>query len=431
MNLGAELQRALAPDQRELLRLAAGQAAAMNLHLFAVGGLPRDLILGRPAGDLDVVVEGDAIELARMLQHNHGGRLIVHPKFGTATWKRDAKGGATAVQAPGAHLDLISARAETYAGPAQLPRVKPGTIQDDLRRRDFTMNAVAIDLDASNFGDTLDPLGGIADIRTGVIRVLHGGSFEDDPTRMFRAVRYEHRLGFHMDRRTLRLVPKARGLIADVSAARIRHELALLLMEDHAGKAIHRLGQLGLLGAAHRALPYGRLVVNRLNSDTRVIADSASPETEDPHTRRWLLWLMDLSAAQIRSVDRRLHFDGRLLGLLLAASSLRRRLRQLTDAPPSKAVRVLDPLPLPAIDAVSRASRSGAPGRALQKYIMDWRHVRPHTTAADLRRLGLVPGPIYAEILTELRAKRLDGVLRDAAEEKAFLDERLRGRKSP
>ncbi len=228
------LKKFLSRQDLALLRLMARTAQTLGMSLYVVGGLPRDVLLDRPSRDLDLVVEGDAVALARSLAAAHGGSVVVHRKFGTASWSREApapRPNKSASVLMSGSFDLVTARSEIYAHPAELPRVSPGTIDDDLRRRDFTINAIAIRLDGAHFGRVLDPLGGVADVRARRVRVLHQRSFVDDPTRIFRAVRYEQRLGFRISRETRELIKAGGRWVGRLSGQRLRHELDLILWE--------------------------------------------------------------------------------------------------------------------------------------------------------------------------------------------------------
>ena len=156
-----------------------------GLPLYIVGGSVRDLVLGHRLNDFDLTLEGNAIALARSLASKHGGTITAHIKFGTANWLLPDH-----LKIDHPTLDLVSARSETYKHPVALPTVKLGSIADDLRRRDFTINAMAIRLDGSHFGELRDDLNGMEDLQNGIIRILYPRSFIDDPTRMYRAVRY-------------------------------------------------------------------------------------------------------------------------------------------------------------------------------------------------------------------------------------------------
>ncbi|MBE3117409.1 MAG: CCA tRNA nucleotidyltransferase, partial [Candidatus Atribacteria bacterium] len=249
------LERTLPPDYLTLLHLVADEAAARGLPLYLVGGFVRDLLLGRSVKDFDLVVEGDAISLAKALAAQHGGRVTVHVRFGTAQWFLPDSD----IHA----LDFISTRSESYKHPAALPTVKPGMLIDDLRRRDFTINTLALRLDGDHFGELRDDLGGLEDLQAGLVRVLHPVSFVDDPTRLFRAVRYELRYGFQIAPETLALIPDARLLINRLSAERVRHELDLILEEENAASMLKRLAELGILAAAHPALEWNKATQTR------------------------------------------------------------------------------------------------------------------------------------------------------------------------
>ena len=210
---------ALPPEQLTLLRLVADEASARGLPVYIVGGFVRDLLLGHPGLDFDIVVVGDAVSLARALAKKHGGKVTAHARFGTATIENREQRVESSEQSNYATrnissrseaewmqyaLDFITARRESYAHPAALPDVTPSTIEDDIRRRDFTISTLALRLDGAHFGELYDLYNGAADIERGLIRVLRPASFLDDPTRMFRAVRYEQRYGFTIAPESLR-----------------------------------------------------------------------------------------------------------------------------------------------------------------------------------------------------------------------------------
>src|SRR5258705_1283537 len=249
MDFTLRLESALSAEHLRLLHFGRDAALQRGLPLYIVGGSVRDLVLGRRLNDFDLTVEGDAIALARALASKHGGGMTAHKKFGTAKWFLPET-----LKMDHDTLDLISARSETYKYPAALPTVKLGSLADDLHRRDFTINALAVRLDGSHFGELRDDLNGMDDLQKGMIRVLHPRSFIDDPTRMYRAVRYEGRYGFKIDEDTLALIPEARPFVEKLSAQRIRHELDLILEESNAVSMLKRLDELDLLSVIHPVL---------------------------------------------------------------------------------------------------------------------------------------------------------------------------------
>ena len=222
-------------------------AYSQRLPVYLVGGFVRDLLLDHPSQDFDLVVEGDAIALAKALAHQYGGRVTSHSRFGTAKWHIDKQemdklhtGKASAEVRSDRFLpsdlpdslDFVSARTEFYTYPTALPTVERGSIKLDLHRRDFTINTLALRLDGHHYGELHDYWGGLSDIRHGMVRVLHSLSFIDDPTRILRAVRFEQRFAFEIERRTRDLLMEGRSLINKVSGDRLRHELDHILSEQ-------------------------------------------------------------------------------------------------------------------------------------------------------------------------------------------------------
>lgn len=421
------LNRGLSISQRELIQCVADESALRGLALYAVGGLPRDLWMGHEVSDLDLVVEGNAIELAGTLAAKYGGSITAHSRFGTAKWDlRGTRFGldcdkdtlASAFRGR-CHLDLISARSEVYHRPAALPRIKLGRISDDLRRRDFTINTLAIRLDEAHFGELRDDFGATKDLQQGIIRVLHSDSFRDDPTRMYRAVRYEQRFGFKIAGDTLALIPPARGLVESLSGPRIRHELDLILDEDRAVSMLTRLGKLGLLKPIHRALPAGQAAIGRVR-----LAAQSPPFPVRNWSRRnaaWLMWLMALSERQILLLGKRLHQGNAIQKELIALVGLSRSLKSIRRGQPSTWVAHLDGQAALTVYVAYLAARRGQRKRMLYRYLAEWRHVRPTMTGHDLHRIGLAPGPEYRRILGRLRDAWLDGLVTSQEEERRFL----------
>ncbi len=408
----------LPQDYLSLLRRVADEAARRSLPLYLVGGFMRDLFLSLPVTDFDLVVEGDAIPLAKALAARHGGRVTAHARFGTAQWFLPDSD----IHA----LDFISTRSEFYKHPAALPTVKPGTLTDDLRRRDFTINTLALRLDGVHFGELRDDLGGLKDLQAGLIRVLHPISFHDDPTRLFRAVRYEQRYGFRIASDTLALIPEARPLITRLSAERVRHELDLGLEEENAAPILKRLKELGILAAVHPALEWNPAIQRRF-----VNGMAAAQTLEHPPSRRmlgWTLWLMDVPVPGLESIEKRLHFESGMRDMLLAASALFAEVDSLAGKKPSQCVAILDEIPLKAIQAVSLGLPAGPARQKLRDYLETWRHVRPKTTGHTLLKRGIPTGPVYQSILRRLRDARLDGEVKTINEEMDLLGKLTRNK---
>jgi tRNA nucleotidyltransferase (CCA-adding enzyme) len=411
-NLAELLKHFIGEDRLQLLYLVAEAAAQRGLPLYVVGGSVRDLVLRRPINDFDLTVEGDAIALARALANAYGGGVTAHAKFGTAKWflPKSLKNNHDT-------LDLISARSETYKQPAALPTVIFGDIADDLRRRDFTINAMALRLDDSHFGELRDDMHGMEDLQKGIVRILHPNSFLDDPTRMYRAVRYAGRYRFKIAEDTLALIPEARALVEKLSPQRIRHELDLILDEPHAVAILKQLDELGLLSCIHPALVnFNRSYLATLKSDDPALQLRDS---------RWALWLMHLTDQEIEFINDRLHFTAELLKTLRSMAVLNANLASLAGLKPSEAVDVLEGYSVKALEVVSVALPEGEIKNTLKRYLSEWWLIKPKTTGYDLKKLGIPPGPRYSEILRRLRAAWLDGEVTTEEEEKSLLNHLL------
>jgi tRNA nucleotidyltransferase (CCA-adding enzyme) len=242
-NLSALIKKNLPEELVALMQRVATLAARRNQHLYLVGGVVRDLLLGVPNLDLDFVVEGDAIGLAKEFAEAVDGKLTVHPMFNTATVKLDKW-----------KVDFAMARTEIYAKPGALPTVKPGTLKTDLFRRDFTINAMAVCLNHEHYGELIDLYGGLDDLKNKLIRVLHEKSFSDDATRIWRAIRYEQRLGFRIEPDTLKLMKRDRKMLKTVGGYRLRHELELVLSEKEPEQILVRADKLGVLKQLYPSL---------------------------------------------------------------------------------------------------------------------------------------------------------------------------------
>jgi tRNA nucleotidyltransferase (CCA-adding enzyme) len=306
-------------------------------------------------------------------------------------------------------------------------------MDDDIRRRDFTINTLAIRLDGSHFGQLRDNLRGMDDLKQGIVRVLHTNSFIDDPTRMYRAVRYAERYGFKIADETLALIPPARPLVEKLSAQRIRHELDLILEEWNAASMLACLADLDLLQPIHPALTFDSSMQERVaNLHTYRGLQHLSPwnitKGEQMHDSDlgWLLWLMSLSQEQVSALNDRLHFTADLLASLFAASMMYAEQSSFVGLKPSKCVERLESYPVNAVEAVGYVAKDPRVKELFDEYISKWRYFKPRTTGDDLKALGIEPGPRYAVILRQLRDVWLDGEVKTEEEEKSLLRDLLK-----
>lgn len=443
-NLASRLESALPAPRLALLKAVAECAHQHHTALYIVGGFVRDMLLERPSLDFDLVVEGDAIELARALAAEYGGRVTSHARFSTAKWHiapirarllasldLDHAEHIQDTDLPGS-LDLISARTEFYTYPTALPTVERGSIKLDLHRRDFTINTLALRLDGHHYGELHDYWGGLNDLRLGLVRVLHSLSFVDDPTRMLRAVRFEQRFDFRIEERTRELMEEARPLMARVSGDRIRHELDHILQEERVCQMLERCAHLNLLQTIHMDLKWDAWLSDQIRSLTQVKPPEAwkvGGMVQDPKFRLhliYVLWFIRLASARARGVIARLKLSRELGDIVLAARGLWRDLPSLENALPSQAVARLDGIPDLALYANYLAHQEEALRQVLNDYVTRWRYITPAIDGHALRARGLPPGPIYRQILAVLRNAWLDGRVESTEEEVALLEQILK-----
>ncbi len=374
----AVLRRLVVPDGAPLVSL--------------VGGAVRDALIGVTHGvDVDLAVEGDAIALARLIGRDLGGRVVAHDRFGTARLEFGH----------GRHIDMVGCRSETYPAPGALPVVVPGTLDDDLARRDFTVNAMAYRLSGPDAGTLVDPHGGRHDLAAACIRALRGGTFTEDPSRVVRALRYAARLGFHLDDDT---AVEARTCLAslDLSASRVGDELRRLLDEESAAAALTLAAALGA--------PWPDDDDARATRLAALAPALAHPGAPSPPT--WALRLGlglrpdAVAGAAVPQWARAIASEARA-GVQLAA-----RVRGEESAS--------------AIDAVLRDTSAAeqvgaviAGADAVATWWAQWRDMTPAIDGSDLVAAGVPPGPAIGRALAAVRRDVLDGLAGDREQQLA------------
>ena len=384
----------------DALRQSAGEA---GWPVYLVGGPLRDALLRRPVRDLDFSVEGDAPALAAALAEKTGARLTTHPRFGTAT-----------VELDGAQLDLVTARREEYPRPGALPVVTAGSMADDLARRDFSINAMAFPISRSESG-LLDPHGGLADLAGGLVRVLHPASFVDDPTRMFRAVRYARRLGFTVEPDTLAGLNQAvsAGALVTVSGDRLRHELERIFAEDRPAEALEAAAELGVLSGIHPAL--GRREV------TGAIRKAGALSAVPPSF--WLAAMSyHLTPGEGESLVQRLNLTKEQSRLVRDTIWLREHEAAVRGAAatPSRLAAALGRIHPEAVAAAAPLTGDPVVSRVLAAHNARLQGDRAGISGDDLLDMGLARGPAVGAVLDQLRDARLDGLVMTPEEERVL-----------
>lgn len=413
------LETVLKPVQRTIFERVQSVSRQQSLPCAVVGGAIRDALLHRDIGDLDFVVEGHAPLLAITLQERYGGSVVQHPRFRTATWLID--------EVP---VDFATARSERYLSPAALPIVEPTTLLDDLRRRDFAINCLAVRLED---GALLDQFGGISDLRERLIRALHPGSFVDDPTRIFRAARYAARLGFSVESHTLNWIQNGLRFLAALSGERIKYEMESIFRESTRVSCLAILGSWGVFKSLSIPMPDAITIHKRLDigENTRLLQpwknhglqDKAIPDSTvegwgaitynqgQLAGSRWINWLP--LESELR--------DG--LVALGALGTINRALFHGTQASEQSAL--LGGFGELAL-RIGWLFDGDASKRIACKTEWDtWRWIKPSVTGDDLKAQGLKPGPAYTRVLNRLRTALIDRQITTRAEELAYLRELL------
>ena len=346
---------------------------------------------------------GDALHLAEDVASELAGKVLLHPRFGTAT-----------IEIDGDCVDLVTARKESYLSPGSLPKVSASSLEDDLARRDFPINAMALSL-TGEFSEVIDPHLGLNDIASRTVRTMHQRSFADDPTRMFRAIRYEQRLGFQISSDTLSECKDsiAQGYVDAVSGDRWRHEFEYLFAEPQAFKMLIRAIGLGLLAAVHPALvdsrPLGILAGGKRLSPNDYLAALAVPITAADGEQ--VIRRLNLSADWARVVRDTIALQA-IAPLLsnpsLKVSDLCSELHRYSDG---------------AISAFARLSQETRFAARLGQYLDVWKHVTPMLTGDDLLKMGVTAGSMIGEILRQLLTAKLDGRVANEEGERAMVNQ--------
>lgn len=415
-----EYLKKLPGEIQDLIYLASGIAFRNNAPIYLVGGFVRDLILGVKNLDLDIVIEGDGIEFAEALSQKLKLGVTRHRRFGTATvmLKNHLK------------IDIASSRKEYYPEPAHLPEVTRGTLMDDLMRRDFTINAMAISISQGDFGRFIDFFGGSDDLRDKKVRVLHDLSFIDDPTRALRAIRFEQRYDFRLDVKTLAFLKEAVRLkmLEKVQSQRLRDELILILKEKQPIKHIKRIKELVGFGFIDPALSAPPKTFLFLRSIEKQIEWFKKNYPKHRHLDTWLIYFIGLIGAlginNIKSVCERFVFRKGEEKRILAYKKLKPKfIRELSrdKIKPSRIFGLIEPLSYEVIILIRAKFKHPAIKRHIEDFFEIYNGERLHISGDDLCQLGLVPGPNYQKILRRALNAKINGLVKTKEEELALI----------
>jgi tRNA nucleotidyltransferase (CCA-adding enzyme) len=413
----------LSAEIRETLRQLGATGDELGLSVYVVGGFVRDLLLGIENLDIDVTVEGDGVFFAKCFAERYDARVRSHEKFGTAVL----------ILSDGMKIDVASTRLEYYESPGVLPTVERGSLRHDLYRRDFTINTLALCINENRFGQLTDHFGGQQDIQERVVRVLHNLSFVEDPTRVFRAIRFEQRLGFHLAPHTENLIRNAvrMDLLGALGGERLLSELVQIMREKEPSAAIGRMASLNLLHFIHNSLKLVPATERVLHETLQVMAWFRLLYLKD-RCEAWQVYLLALCDGlqfdEFREVCSRLAIPGRLASKLCnerhivfkTLSTIKRRLKQTTEIPNSLLHEWFSGLTLEMLLYLAARASNEQIRRFVSLYLTQLRTVAPLLDGDRLQALGLEPGPLFKRIKKRLLQARLDGEVNNAEEEKTL-----------
>lgn len=392
----------------------------LNFPVFMVGGIVRDLFLGIKNYDLDIVVEGDGIKFARELSRDSGGRIKSHEKFVTAI----------VILADGFKIDVATARREFYEYPAAFPKVELSSIKKDLYRRDFTINAMAIHLNQKYFGKLIDFFGGQRDLSVGTIRVLYNLSFVEDPARIIRAIRFEQRYNFKMDKTTEGFLKKAIDdkLLSRLRKKRVTEELILILKEKNPLKSLKRMEELGALKYILPNVELNEETVKRLNNmkDNYNFWKDNMP---DEKIELWMIYfcclIRNLKINQIQNIFKKIIFKQKSLDKInYCYSNLDQIIKMITQKnkiSPSVIYLKLKGLPNEALFLAIAESDTNIAKERISNYFKKYKKESLYISGKELKELQVKPGPIYSQILNKLLCAQLDGEVKNKRDEIRFV----------
>jgi len=334
-----------------------------------------------------------------------GGKVLIHRRFGTAKLHYEKSS-----------IDFVTARQESYAHPGALPIVFPGSIKDDLQRRDFTINSMAIHLNGNSLGKLLDPCNGKDDLENGLIRVLHPKSFIDDATRMFRAIRYEQRFSFNIEADTEKLLSENLPILSTVSGDRIRHELELIVRERFPEKSLRRAAELGAISWIHPSIHSNSWLEDKFRQARDMV-------TNPPIALYLSLLLYHLSREEGEELFIRLRFPKSTAQIIRDTLHFKEKLLSLAapELAYSAIFRLLEGTSTLSIMASALASDSKLIQQRLHLYLDKLRHVRTSLDGEALLAMGVSPGPQLGEILRTLKEAKLDQRTNSREEEIAIV----------
>jgi len=406
----------------DILKSIGAKAEKIGFDAYVVGGFVRDLYLYRNNEDLDIVIEGDGIVFAKEYARSVQARIHTYEKFGTAV----------IIFPDNFKIDVASARMEYYKFPAALPTVEMSSIKLDLFRRDFTVNTLSIQLNPGKFGTLIDFFAAQKDLKEKTIRVLHNLSFVEDPTRVFRAIRFEQRFGFSIGKLTSGLIDNAvkMDFFRRVSGRRVFAELRQILEEENPTSAIIRLHEYALLPVIHPSIELTKELVALFDSVKKVLSWHDLLFLEEPYMK-WAVYFLALTRRcdleTIRKICDRIEIAPRYRSIFTKdrfdADRCMHWMERHQPLANSTLYHQLTGFKIELILYMMAATKYENIKRSISKYFTRLRHIQPAVTGKDLLAMGLDPGPVFKEILHAVLDAKLNGQLKTRNDELNFVKE--------
>ncbi|MCX7857512.1 MAG: CBS domain-containing protein [Deltaproteobacteria bacterium] len=391
-------------------------ADKIGYRAYLVGGFVRDLLLRKENYDVDVVIEGDGIKFAKELAKTYSLKIKEHKEFGTAkVWYPD-----------GFTVDIATCRLEYYSEPGSLPVVEKGSLKLDLLRRDFTINTLAISLNKNTFGELIDFFGGQRDIKDRTIRVLHSLSFVEDPTRILRALRFEHRFEFRISKHTMNLIRNAvrMGFLSKIEGKRIWSELRLIFSEHSPEKILKRLEDLGILSAIFHGLRFTDRTYRLFQEVGSIHRWYELLYKERPCDKVYLYLIALMNEMSLKDVEDfldRLEIPvsqkKKIKSDLTSVNVAKSALSNAKNMKKSEIAKILRDMSQEAILLLMAESENEDLRKSISNFITTFSSVKPEITGKDLKSMGLKEGPIFREILESVRDAKIDGIIKTKDDE--------------
>ncbi|QUH26583.1 CBS domain-containing protein [Serpentinicella alkaliphila] len=405
----------LPPNILSLLKSAGEIGDKLNYKVFVVGGFVRDLILNRPNFDIDIVIEGDGIEFAEEFNKRLNGTINTYASFGTAT----------VILETGEAIDIVTARREYYEHPAALPKIEKSSIWSDLFRRDFTINCMALQLNEKKFGTLLDYFGGLEDLENKKIRILYNLSFIEDPTRIFRAIRFAARMNFAIEEETKEFICKAisENMIKKLSEDRIREELVSILKDSYPHLGLKLLTEYGVINNLNSDLIIDADIIEKVQNITKSIKEFDSFNIEISKYKVIVLQILSsvnnldevmnlfFTTSHFEEIKNTLAHKNSIYEALLAENLDKYHLFTL-----------LKGLSIESLVFYYNDCNDEYMRHYIMLYMLILRNISIHVTGEDLKKLNISPGPIYKKIFDEILKAKILGLVYSKEDELKFIE---------